>query len=186
MISSGGVGRSCFPHLQTICLHGRIIHVNTVKIYRLQSLSPTQFRRLRDAQMEAAQVWNGCMELHKAARVERSRWPGRNALQRATKGRFALHSQSIQMVVHAFLANIETTKHLRQTHPHMKMRYPYKTKGYYPVSWSAQAISEENGRVVLPMGRGRDALVLPVALPEKSRSVTLVWNSGFELHVCVE
>ncbi len=160
--------------------------MNTVKIYRLHSLSPTQFRRLRDAQMEAAQVWNCCMELHKAARLERSRWPGRNALQTATKARFALHSQSIQMVVHAFLANIETTKLLRQTHPHMKMRYPYKTKRYYPVSWPTQAISEENGRVVLPMGRGRAALVLPVALPEKSKSVTLVWNSGFELHVCVE
>ena len=136
--------------------------------------------------MEAAQVWNGCMELHTAARMEHTRWPGRNELQQATKGRFALHSQSIQMVVHAFLANIDTTKHLRQTHPHLKMRYPYKTKQYYPVSWPAQAISEENGRVVLPMGRGRAALVLPVALPEQSRSVTLVWNSGFELHVCVE
>src|SRR5258708_39882228 len=66
------------------------------------------------------------------------------------------------------------------------MRYPYKTKRYYPVSWPAQALSQENGRVVLPMGRGRAALVLPVALPEQSRSVTLVWNSGFELHVCVE
>src|SRR5258708_28802013 len=131
--------------------------------------------------MEAAQVWNGCLELHKAARMEHTRWHRRNELQKATKGRFALHSQSIQMVVNAFLANIDTTKQLRQTHPHLKMRYPYKTKRYYPVSWPAQALSQENGRVVLPMGRGRAALVLPVALPEKIRSVTLVWNSGFEL-----
>ncbi|HLQ29838.1 MAG TPA: hypothetical protein VK140_11460 [Ktedonobacteraceae bacterium] len=126
------------------------------------------------------------MEVHKAARMEHTRWPGRNELQKATKGRFALHSQSIQMVVHAFLANIDTTTQVRQTHPHLKMRYPYKTKRYYPVSWPAQAVSQENGRVVLPMGRGRAALVLPVALPEKSKSVTLVWNNGFELHVCVE
>jgi putative transposase len=160
--------------------------MNTVKIYQLNSLSPAQFRRLHDAQMEAAHVWNCCMEVHNAARMEHTRWPGRNELQKATKGRFALHSQSIQMIVHAFLANIDTTKQVRQTHPYMKMHYPYKTKRYYPVSWPAQAVSEETGRVVLPMGRGRAALVLPVALPEKSKSITLVWNNGFELHVCVE
>src|SRR6266581_325115 len=159
--------------------------MNTVRVYRLKP-TPKLFARLRDAQMEAAKVWNLCVQIHKQARISHTRWPGRNELQKATKGRFALHSQSLQMVVHAFLANIDTTKHLRQTHPHMKMRYPYKTKRYYPVSWPTQAISEETGRVVLPMGRGRAALVLPVALPEKSRSVTLVWNSGFELHVCVE
>ena len=36
------------------------------------------------------------------------------------------------------------------------------------------------------MGRGRPSLVLPLILPENSRSVTLVWNNGFELHVRVE
>jgi putative transposase len=49
-----------------------------------------------------------------------------------------------------------------------------------------QAVSKENGHVVLPMGRGRKSLVLPLDLPETSRSCTLVWNNGYELHVCVE
>ncbi len=106
----------------------------TVKIYQLNHLSQTQFRRLRDAQMEAAQVWNYCMETHKAARLAHQKWPGRTELQQATKGQFALHSKSIQMVVHAFLATIQTTRQLRQTHPQMKMRYPYKTKQFYPVA----------------------------------------------------
>jgi putative transposase len=105
---------------------------------------------------------------------------------KATKGRYELHSQSTQMVVHAFLANVETTQQLRKTFPHMKMRYPYKTKRFYPVSWPAQAISRERGRVVLPMGKGRKSLVLPLDLPATSCSCTLVWNNGFELHVCVE
>ncbi len=42
--------------------------MNTVKVYQLKNLSRTQFRRLRDAQLEAAQVWNCCMQTHKAAR----------------------------------------------------------------------------------------------------------------------
>src|SRR5713226_3903752 len=160
--------------------------MNTVKIYQLHSLSPAQFRRVRDAQMEAAHVWNGCMEVHKAARMEHTRWPGRNELQQATKGRFALHSQSVQMVVHAFLANIDTTRKLRATHPKMGMKYPWRTKRFYPVHWPAQAVSREPGRVVLPMGRGRASLVLRLDLPENSGACSLVWNRGFELHVCIE
>ncbi len=160
--------------------------MNTVHIYPLKHLSSAQLQRLRDAQMEAAQVWNFCMQMHKTARLQHDIWPRRNELQMATKGRFALHSQSVQMVVHAFLANVETTRQLRHTHPHMRMRYPYKQKRFYPVMWPAQAVSRENGRVVLPMGKGRKSLVLPLALPENSGSCTLVWNNGFELHVCIE
>lgn len=102
--------------------------MNTVHIYPLKNLSQTQSRRLRDAQMEAAQVWNLCTQMHKAAREQHKSWPERNTLQKATKGRFALHSQSVQMVVHVFLANINTTQQLRHTHPQMRMRYPYKDK----------------------------------------------------------
>lgn len=117
------------------------------------------------------------MEAHKAARVAHGKWPGRTDLQQATKGRFALHSQSVQMVVHAFLANVDTTRQVKPSMP--KMKYPWKTKRFYPVSWPTQAVCKEQGRVILPMGRGRASLVLPLDLPETSRSVTLVWNNWF-------
>jgi putative transposase len=159
--------------------------MKTVKIYQL-NLSPSQFQRCKTAQMEAAQVWNTCMEAHKAARLTHTQWPARDALQKATKGQFALHSQSVQMIVAAFLANIETTHQLRQRHPQMQMKYPWRTKRFYPVKWPAQAISRERRRVVLPMGRGRPSLVVPLDLPENSGACTLVWNNGFELHVCVD
>jgi hypothetical protein len=48
------------------------------------------------------------------------------------------------------------------------------------------AVSKERGRVVLPIGRGRASIVLPLDLPEHSGACTLVWNRGFELHVCIE
>jgi putative transposase len=158
--------------------------MHTVKIYQLSNLSPAQFARLKAAQQEAAQVWNLCMETHKAARLSHEKWPGRNELQKATKSRFALHSQSVQMVVHAFLANVDTTRQLKPSNP--KLRYPYKTKRFYPVSWPAQAVNREKGRVVLPMGKGRQSIVLPLDLPERSGACSLVWNHGFELHVCLE
>ncbi len=135
----------------------------------LDHLSPTLFQRMKAAQMEAAQVWNSCCELHQEARQTRSKWPGQDELQQATKGRFALYSQSVQMVVRVFLANIETTRKLRATHPNMRMKYPWKTKRFYPVHWPAQAVSRERGRVVLPMGRGRASIVLPLDLPENKQ-----------------
>ena len=59
------------------------------------------------------------------------------------------------MVGAAFLANIETTHTLRQSHQEMQMKYPWRSKRYYPVKWPAQAVSREQGRVVLPMGKDR-------------------------------
>src|SRR5256714_6046972 len=163
-----------------------MLPMQTVKIYQLNHLSHKQFQRLKAAQMEAARVWNLCCQTHKEARMARLSWPGRDGLQKATKGQFALHSQSVQMVVQAFLATIETTRTLRQRHPQMKTKYPWRQKRFYPVKWPAQAASREHGRVVLPMGRGRASIVLALSLPEQSGACSLVWNNGFELHVCIE
>jgi hypothetical protein len=54
--------------------------MHTVRIYRLTHLSSTRFQALKAAQMEAAQVWNRCCELHHAARKAHTRWPGRDEL----------------------------------------------------------------------------------------------------------
>jgi len=160
--------------------------MKTIRIYRLNNLSTSLFKRLKATQMEGAQVWNCCMEAHKQARLEHAKWPGEQDLRDIAKGRFALHSQSIQAIVRMFVTTIATTRELRKTHPQMRMKYPWRTKRFYPVSWPAQAVSHENGRVVLPMGKGRKSIVLPLELPENSGACTLVWNHGFELHACVE
>ena len=97
--------------------------MNTVRVYRLKP-PPKLFACLKAAQMEAANVWNPCVEIHKQARMSHTRWPGRNELQKATKGQFALHSQSVQAVFRAFLANIEITRQVRKTHPQLHMKYP--------------------------------------------------------------
>jgi putative transposase len=162
------------------------ICMKTIRVYRLTNLSPTRFRRLKEAQMEAARVWNLCMQTHKQARLAHTSWPGQRELEHATKGRFALNAQAVQQIVHAFLANIETTRTLRREHPEMRMKYPWRTKAFYPVKWPAQAVHKEKGRVVLPMGKGYPSLVLPLSLPDNAGACTLVWNRGFELHVCVE
>src|SRR2546428_1277205 len=87
------------------------------------------------------------------------------------------------MVCHQFLANVETTRQLKPTHPHM--RYPYKPKQYMAVQWPAQAIARQGKRLILPMGRGRKALSFRLDLPARIGGVTLVWNGAYELHVVV-
>jgi len=158
--------------------------METVRIYRLGGLAPSTRERLQAAQQEAARVWNVCRDLHQDARREHQPWPDRDTLQRATKGgQFALHSQSIQMLCHQFLANVETTRQLKPPHP--RMRYPYKPKTYMTVQWPAQAVARHGKRLILPMGRGRKALCFRLTLPASIGGVSLVWRAGYELHVAV-
>jgi len=158
--------------------------MQAVRIFRLGVISDSKTEMLRNAQKEAAKVWNICMEAHKAARENKTKWPEREALQLLTKGKAQLHSQSVQMVVRAFVGNIDSTRELRKDNKRWK--YPRNEKEFYPVSWPAQAVCSEENRVILPMGRGRKSLVFPVSLPENSGSVKLIWNNGYELHVVCE
>lgn len=52
--------------------------------------------------------------------------------------------------------------------------------------WPEQAVCHEKNRIVLPMGRGRRSLVLPVYIDEKVGACKIVWNNGYELHTVIE
>ncbi len=159
--------------------------MRTVRIYRLKGLDRGTLPRLRAAQQEAARVWMYCLERHRAARAEHTRWPSQVDLQRETRGgQYALHSQSIQLVCQQFLANVATIRQLRQSHP--RHRYPYHPKRYRTVCWPAQAVSREGQRLLLPMGRGRPSLSFHLPdLPPEIGAVSLVWHGGYELHIVV-
>jgi putative transposase len=157
--------------------------METVRIYRLNNIPRKLYDYLLNSQMEAARVWNLCMDIHMEARRSGFRWPNRDDLQKAARGKFALHSQTVQMICHAFLANVNTAKQVKKANP--TMRYPYKTKWFYPLMWPAQAICVEPGRVILPMGRNRPSIVLRLDLPNSTGACRIVWNDGFELHVSV-
>ena len=78
-------------------------------------------------------MWTLCQDLIWQPLKAHTCWPTRDELQQATKGLFALHSQTVQMVCHQFLANVDTARELRQTN--RNIRYPYKDKRYYPLLW---------------------------------------------------
>ena len=136
--------------------------------------------------MEAAKVWTKCRDLDLAARKDGTKWPNKDTLQKATKG-YGLHSQSAQMVCHAFLANIDTTTQLRKA-GRKEMHYPWRDKLFYPLMWPAQAMRVDDKRIVLPMGRGRASIVIDKLDWLKSPAACkLVWNGVCDdLHVVVE
>ncbi|MBT9548731.1 MAG: hypothetical protein IV090_25280, partial [Candidatus Sericytochromatia bacterium] len=169
---------------------------NACRIFPLKHLTHFQHEQIWSARLEAGKVWNQCRDIHLEARTSTLRralgdavlstrtgqhWPNRTDLQKATKGLYAMHSQSVQMICHTFIQNVDTTRELRKSG--VKIRYPYKTKRTYTLMWPAQAVKVKDNRVILPMGRGRENLVLKLKLPEGAGACKLVFKDGYELHV---
>ena len=66
-----------------------------VRIHAFPGLTRELLARISAGRTESAKVWTACRDLHAAARQARAPWPRRQELQVATKGQFALHSQSV-------------------------------------------------------------------------------------------
>src|SRR3990167_5150129 len=118
---------------------------NACRIFPLKHLTHFQHEQIWSARLEAGKVWNQCRDIHLEARTSTAfstrtgqYWPNRTDLQQATKGLYAMHSQSVQMICHTFLQNVDTTRELRKSG--VKIRYPYKTKRTYTLMWPAQAV----------------------------------------------
>ncbi|WP_046866846.1 RNA-guided endonuclease InsQ/TnpB family protein [Microvirga massiliensis] len=161
--------------------------MESVSIHRPKWLPKGQLAALREAQREAAREWMDRVAVHKQARDTRAKWPTRDTLQKFTKGRYKLHSQTIQMIVQQFLANVEATTERRRNDPASRqwLRYPHREKTFFPLYWPAQAVSYDRcaSHLILPMGRGRKSLVFRVALDFEPGAVKLVWKDGYELHI---
>ena len=157
-----------------------------IRRYIFSDLSRAMLARISDGRTESAKVWMHCRDKHRAARQENASWPKRNDLQSSIKGRCGLHSQSAQMVCHAFLGNVDATYESRRNGDR-KARYPWRDKRYYPLLWPAQAVAIQGKHIILPMGKGRKSIVLPLPEGFVPGGCKLVWNgSANELHVSVE
>jgi putative transposase len=170
-----------------MCHLATITFMETVSIHMLHGISRSMQATIHAGQQEAGRVWSECTELHVDRRKAGLDWPNRNELQKFTKGRFALHSQTVQMIVHQLLSNVDATRERRRNDPESRfwLKYPYKEKKFFPLYWPAQAVSynASEKRLVLPMGRGRKSLVFRLDLDFAPGAAKLVWNDGYELHL---
>jgi putative transposase len=119
-----------------------------------------------DARREAARLWNRLVKLHRWGR-QRGLWFSEAQFKAHFKGRFALHSQTVQGLIEKFFSNLDSTRTQRKQ-GNTTARYPWKSKArFYVVLWKGQSVKVVGHHLVLPMGKGRKPLLMriPDALP---------------------
>jgi putative transposase len=120
-------------------------------------LSDLMWNLATEARQEAARLWNRMVKLHLWFRRRQKSWPTQSDFEKHFKGKFKLHSQTIQAIIQRFFTNIETTRTIRKSGD-KRARYPYKLKHYTNLLWKGQAIKFRGNSIILPMGKGRQPL----------------------------
>ncbi|CAM4142434.1 transposase [Paenibacillus alkaliterrae] len=148
--------------------------------------------RLFDCNRESAQVWNECLQLAKDYYMKHQKWISQSELQKKTKGRFHLHSQSIQAVCHKYV--FARTGAYQSVQKGIKTsRYPYKKKDHYNTKWAKDGFKiNENGKIELSMGNHHGTREKPIVvhtsrLPEGHiKEIELCYDNGLYLAVSYE
>jgi len=161
--------------------------VMTEKI--LLRLDESQMRIAGDIRREAARCWNAIVNLHRTIYNRYGIWLTGGQLKEFFKGRFQLHSQSVQALVELYEETCRRTNNLRKN-GETSWRYPWRKKYYFTITWKKAAISFKGNRICLSNGRGREPLEfkLPARIePTTVCQAQFVWKGTcYWLHLSVE
>jgi putative transposase len=157
-----------------------------VRIIPLRGLSKTQTELCSVLRQEAGRCWTDMLHAHIESRG--GKWLSSGELEKLSKGKYALHSQTVQGLAQKLIANVDTARQLRKTDPEAK--YPYKDKTYQTVIWKDQAIKVKNDMILLPNGRNMPSLALPIAAEYQDcdiRKAELTWRvDHYELCITID
>lgn len=108
--------------------------------------------RLFECNRISAEVWNACLvESKEYSLANEGKWMDKTQIQKATKGKFPLHSQSVQAVCHTYLEARNGAREARKLG--LTNKYPYKKKKHYNTTWVDKAFKiEESGFISLSLG----------------------------------
>ncbi|WP_373233466.1 transposase, partial [Cohnella sp.] len=164
-------------------IRARIVHIQASK---------RNIDRLFACNRESARVWNDCLQISKDYYAEQKKWISQSEIQKQTKGKFHLHSQSIQAVCHKYLFARDSAYQAIQKGI-KTARYPYKSKNHYNTKWAKDGFKVfVNGRIELSMGnhhgkRERPIVVQATHLPERQiKEIELCYDNGLYLAVSYE
>ncbi|MGC5328447.1 RNA-guided endonuclease InsQ/TnpB family protein [Brevibacillus sp. SYSU BS000544] len=122
------------------------------------------WERLFACNRTSAHVWNDCLEIAKQYHLEQGKWIAKTELQKATKGNYALHSQSIQAVCHKYLWSRDNTKKAIDQGI-SSARYPCKQKKHYNTKWAKDGFKlHSNGKIELSLGNQQGKRVKPIVV----------------------
>jgi putative transposase len=149
---------------------------NVVRIVPLR-LNKRQEQQCEALRRETGRYWSDMVQAHLASRD--GQWLTETDLETMFKGRYALHSQTVQALAQKLDANVQTARESRQQEAQtgaVKARYPYKEKKYQTVLWKTQAIRRRDGHITLSNGRGRQPLVLKLPTEYHDAETSARWN----------
>ncbi|WP_252180265.1 RNA-guided endonuclease TnpB family protein [Endozoicomonas sp. 4G] len=116
--------------------------------------------------LEAARLWNDIVRLHRYIRKRHWKWPTESKMKAHIKGKYALHSQTIQKLVEKLYDSIDSTQTKREKGD-KKARYPWKCKKkFQTVTWKQSAIRRKGNRLNLSNGRGVKGLSIKIPLDQ--------------------
>lgn len=143
--------------------------------------------RQTKARSEAARCWNNMVRLHKYIRKRHWKWPTEKQLKAHCKGRYDLHSQTVQGLVEKFIANIDSTRTKREKGDR-NARYPWRSeKKFQVVVWKPSAIKRNGNRMVLSMGAGRKPVKIKVPFDKLPAGKVVMAELGFrELRLTIQ
>lgn len=106
-----------------------------------------------EVRKEAGRLWTDIVVAHKEIRKQsfenkEIKWPSCNDMQKEYKGKYNLHSQTIQGIIQKFYANIDTALTNRKKGD-KKARLPYRSKFVYNPIFKQAAIKIMNNRIRL-------------------------------------
>jgi putative transposase len=108
--------------------------------------------RLFECNRISAQVWNDCLKIAKDHFKQSGKWISKTELQKLTKGKYPIHSQSIQAVVHKYIWARDAAKKAREQEMNT-VKYPYKQKKNFNTRWAKDGFKiHENGKIELSLG----------------------------------
>jgi len=95
---------------------------------------------LREFRKEAARCWNETVRIAKEYyHLNNRKWISANNLQKALKGQFQLHSQTVQALADKYVENRSTIATLRRE-GNKKARYPYREKRFLTIPFKQMAL----------------------------------------------
>src|SRR5699024_8556588 len=112
-------------------------------------------------------------------------WVTKSELQKATKGLYPIHSQSIQAVCHKYIHARESAHAARRSA--FNNKYPYKQKKNFNTKWTNHGFKVFlNGKIHLSLGlldgkRQKPLFVWVKKLPVGIRKAQAPWSAPYKL-----
>lgn len=142
--------------------------------HRILRISQPDQLQLKETQIEAARCWNDILAISKEHYKAGNGWISKGDLQKALKGNYKLHSQTIQALTDRFCGNRKTAAENRRQG--LDTRYPWREKQFVTIPFKQMAIKQGSTLVIsLAAGNKFDT---GLAIPDEINTCEILWRKG--------